>query len=106
MTKIRAILDSALVPCGYRTVHIGEPYEVSAIQFLYKKTIDKLEAELIKFMQIENCEAYGEGQNDCNFELTGNGLPKEKIVDDYRNYPRNWQNLLVEEERDHFADSE
>jgi len=62
--KIRAILDSALAPHGYRTVHIGEPQEVSAIQFLHKKTIDKLEQELEAYVRTENCEAYGEGQND------------------------------------------
>jgi len=42
MNKIEELINSALVPFGYKTVYIGEPHEVSAIQFLYKKTIDKL----------------------------------------------------------------
>lgn len=42
----RSIVESIIVPQGYKIVHIGHAAEVSASQFLYKKQVEQLITEL------------------------------------------------------------
>lgn len=42
----RSMVESIIVPQGYKTIHIGHAAQVSAAQFLYKKQVDQLITEL------------------------------------------------------------
>ena len=61
MTKIREILEKYQIDTD---IDRGTAWSFPFV-CIVEKDFDKLEKELIEYVKKENCEAYGEGFNDC-----------------------------------------
>ena len=82
---VREIIERKLVPFGYKTIHIGEPLEVSNMPFLSKTRIELLISELEQSTNIEQPLEVVRQYNDGNFTLTANKIEQPLDVSDKEN---------------------